>query len=403
MTFRLLFVVGFLLLAACQSPQMTEVDLQPSAKRKFETAIADAIFNNVSDELPTLAQDKRTAFLQKKLNQLDRSVNFDLTDRRSRRNREILAYLLASEEASTSDDYLVALRRMTSLNWELDEFEARISGELDRLDQMIAAFSLQQNSDQAFDLAQHMQEAKRSTTFPEDSFEGKQQYLDQLADDMVTAQLDWFDTLKSYEASEISLEGTEDESISQVFQYAYPNLVIDLTHVDSLPLFETRAVAIYFGFPGLHSLLSAVPQESIQHLLVLPGFNHGWASYIADYTGSRDSDAPLHHMYRARLLAALALADLRLHSGSWQITDAANYLAEPTPYSKRRLQRAIEDVTKNPGFHAAALAGKLTFMELHDACISHSEACSTTGFHQAIVEGGPMPSNLLRVRLLSIN
>jgi len=200
---------------------------------------------------------ERVPYLREKISQLDRSVNFNLVDRRSFRDLEILRYLLASEEASQQNDFLLTLQRYTSLNWQLGEFEDRLSQELDRLDQTIAALALQEinkervgpsdrGRDRAFDPASHMQKVREAATYPEDSFAGRQVYLDQLATSMFTAQLDWHDTLESYAPSEISLDGFEDERAYHVFEYDFPNLDVNLTDVKMLPLFETDALAAYY-------------------------------------------------------------------------------------------------------------------------------------------------------------
>lgn len=403
MTKRLILSFLLLVLGACESPQLTVVEPEHSAKRKFETAIAAAVLRDIRTEFSSLLENERLPYLKDKLSRLDRSVNFDLVDRRTRREREILVYLVASEEASSSDDLLISLRRLTSLTWELNEFHTRIVAELERQDRLIADLHRRLNPDQTFDLKSHMSQVRDKAVYPLDNVAGRQAYLDQLADDMITAQLDWYDTLESYEPTEIGFEGFEDEHAHHVFRYAYPTLAINLSRVDALPLFETAALAVYYGFPGMHSLMSATRPDSIQHLLKLPGFAHGWAAYIADYAGARETNAPLNHVYHGRLLTALALVDFNLHTARWQAADAVAFLHDTTPYTESRLQKMVAEIRADPGLYVSIQAGKLTFAELHDTCLELNDECSTAGYHQAVVEGGPMPFRLLRARLLSIN
>lgn len=402
-----LALIACLLVTSCKAPQAVEAELQPGVKSQFETAIAEAIFQEIRNDFGQLQPASRLPYLREKLVQLNRSVNFDLVNPRTRREREILTYLLAAAEASEQDSFLLTVRRRSSLTWTLDEFRDRILQELDRLDQVIAALSLQKTGDespvQPFDLVQHMQRVRLQVSYPEDSVRGRQDYLDQLADHMVVAQLKWYDTLQTYEPPEISLEGFEDNNALLVFDYHSPVLAINLADVSTLPLFETEPLAIYYGFPGLHALVTATRPGSIQNLLDLPGFRHGWAAYVADYTGTRDGDAPLNHLYHTRLLAAAALADFYLHTGEWHTEDAIRYLQDTTPYGRSRLTGLVAQIRSDPGYYLAVQAGKLKFVELHDTCIANNEQCSTAAFHQAIVESGQMPFRLLRSLLNSVN
>ena len=412
---RYLVLIVLSAVVGCRSPEVT-IQPQPTTARKFETAIAQAILSEVRTSYDNLDPGERLTYLHKKYSQFEKGVNLDRLGQATLRERDIFQYLLASEEAAQVDDFALNVRRLTSLSWTLQEFESAVVIELERLDKTIAGFATQTDASPGtlsetlsptlpgtpattFQLSEHVKRIRAGLTYPEDSFEGRQRYLDLLAGAMVAAQLDWYDTLETYSASDISLEGFEDPLTSKLFSYRDPVLSINLTEVENLPLFELEAIAIFYGFPGMHSLTSIIQPSSLQNLIELPGYSLGWAAYISNHIGVRDTDAPLHHMYFARLITGLALVDLRMGTATWDTDDAIEYLHATTPYTRSRLALMVDSITEDPGYYLAALAGKTTFVELYDRCMDLDANCSAAGFHQAIVEAGPMPFRILRERL----
>ena len=75
--------------------------------------------------------------------------------------------------------------------------------ELDRLDQEILQLA------ETDDLIEHFSRVRDSAAYPEDTFQGRQAYLDTLSEAMIDAQADWHDILLFYEPTSLGLIGVE--------------------------------------------------------------------------------------------------------------------------------------------------------------------------------------------------
>jgi hypothetical protein len=387
------------LLSACKNPATVSDPANNivntpnvSSLRKFETAIARSILDEVHRQYPDLPDETRLNFLNTSFEQLDRSVNFEQTDRATRRERDIFAYLIASEEARQARTFAATVQHLSSLNWPLTRYESALGVELTMLKQTIAAL---QSSDTAT-----LESTSAGAVYPKDTFDGRQEYLDQLADEMVAGQLKWFDTINVYPESQIGFEGFEDTDANYVFAYSNLTLRINLTRVNRLPAYEIAPVALYYGFPGIHSLVSNIPDTSLQIYLELPGHTLGWATYIGSYLGTRDQEAPLEHLSFEQLQLNLAWVDLNLHAGAWQEPQANTYLAENSPYTPDRIELMVKEVLAKPGYQLAAFGGKLTLRNLHDDFLAHYPGANSATFHQRVIDLGPMPFNLLERALI---
>ncbi len=428
----LALVLSLLLTFSCHAVDKTSVmdKTDRATARQFEIAIAEAIIQDILRDYPALEESHRADYLHQKFAQLQRSVNFQLVNAATRRQRDLLAWLLAREEKKSDEPpgYLSKLNRLTSLHWSLPDYEKAVTQDAARLDLAIKqqnpvdasidsdinpAINSDINSDINPAINSDINSARQAVLYPEDTIQGRQDYLDRLAKEMTNSQFRWHAAPKVYPKSSIGFAGVEDASSSWIFVYeqASGTLRINLSDVRSLPWFELPSVAIYYGFPGLHSLHDATLsgaslQKHLQQLLHLPGLSLGWAAYIAEFliTGesggeqSRDPAVLLEHLYFQRLLTGLALVDLRLHASEkaqWTDQEALAYLLQTTPYGASRLGTMVREVRSRPGDYLAALAGKKTFTDLHNTCLQKSPECEITGLHQTIISIGTVPFELL--------
>lgn len=394
---RQLLAVGLLLLGSYSSQSCSAVDIPtlkapPTVTKRFENQIAESILSEVQESLPELQGTERVQFLQMKAEQFEQSVNIDFLVSRVLVEKAILDYLLTSEDIFLhSDSFASTLGALSSLDWKPDTYEQKILEELSRIDQAIAALNGAASVD-SFNHHAHMSQVRENTEYPEDSFNGRQAYLDRLLQEMVNAQADWFDTYTTYNPSELSILG-EEGSMRSFYYTADGGLVINLDQVKDLPAFELKSLAVFYGFPGLQSFIPR-SKGSVRDFLNLPAYTLGWAGHILDEISTRDVGNTIDYLYFARLQASMALADLKLHDDAWSIDETVRYITDNTPYTAHRVALMIGQIQNNPGYYAAALGGKLKFSELKRRCLAEGRACQAD-FNQQIIDQGPIPFEIL--------
>lgn len=395
-----------LLISGCQTTEVMTVQESRTSpagdtRHRMEEAIARRILMDVQNDLPSLPVAEQSGYLREKITLFEASVDLQMTSERVAFEKKLLDYLyLQSDLATFGSGYLPVLQKRTTLDWSLPEYRQVIEQELIRIDQTIAV--LTESSPGSFDMPQYVEVRRKRASYPEDSFEGRQSYLDALADAMLEAQLDWYDTLENYEESELAIFGEQDQgenSMGQMFRFSPAGLTINLTNVRDLPDFETKALAVYYGFPGMRSI-SVNSSESLKQFLRISAYQHGWGAYMVDHIGNRDTKHTIDYLLYARMLAALALADFNLHTGSWNRNQAKQQLHSTLPLSDHRIELMLNQLELEPGHFVATLAGKSEFTRMQEQCLDQGlgDVCHSV-FHQRIVDWGPIPFALLEERL----
>lgn len=367
-----------------------------NTRQRMEQAIAERILADIHKELPTLQSSEKPAYLAEKKRVFDSSVDLRLTSNRILHEKAILDYLqLQTDLAVYGSGYEPALRRQTSLDWTVQDYRDLVTSELTRIDQTIAVLS--QAGPQSFDLAQHAAQQRTDAAYPERSFEGRQAYLDDLADAMMNSQLNWYDTFENYGESALAIYGEED--MEQMFRYSPDGLTINLSNTENLPEFELNALAVFYGFPGQGSFMTG-EGRSLKAYIRLPAYTRGWGFYMVETIATRDTQRTIEYLYFSRLLTALALADLNLHTGHWNRETALKELFRTLPYSENRLALMLNEVSLEPGLFVATIAGKAKFSEMHEQCLAEGlgDACHNV-FNQRVIDWGPLPFSLLQERL----
>ena len=390
------------LLGGCGSTQ-TVTEPQGVSKPTVETAIAEAIISTVRQGLREREGAERALFLREKLDQFRAGVDTRFINSRMRLESELLQYLAQSENArqgfgniNNFSNFDARIIHLTSLNQPAESYEQPVTEEINRIDRAIAMLA-GAGPGNNFHPPRHMDEVRRNATYPDDSIEGRQQYLDDLSQAMIEAQADWHSVLKTYEPSGLRITGVE--ATDHTFLYDNNGLTINLDSVRDLPAFEIKCIAVYYGYPGLQSLLPMDHGNSLRAELEIPAYHLGWAGYILDYIGEQDEGRRLDYLYCARLTAALALADLRINTGLWNPEQAADYIYETTPYARHRVRLMLNQVINNPGYFLAGVIGKFKFATLQRQCLASRGNCAAE-WRQRIVNLGPMPFEMLEARLV---
>jgi hypothetical protein len=381
-----------LLLTACASEHRGTAVTPENQLRQFETAIARRYLTETLNELDKLKGSIRATFLRHQATQFERAVDRQLLSSSARAEAALLDYLVASEEVRWfSQDYEARVRAMSSLNWPLSRYATEVQAEMERIDQTIAAL---QSADplNGFSRERHMAAVRDTARYPTDSPAGRQQYLDNLAETMLAAQLDWNDIFSDYAASALRIFGSDSTDYS--FRHTGDSLHINLASVRDLPDFEYQSLALFYGFPGLQAFQSGSAAGSLRSELSLPGYTVGWALFVLDHLGTRAPQIENSHLYFQKLITGLALADLKMNTGDWDLDAAAEYLHRETPYARPRIQLMLNRVNTEPGYYLAGLGGFVHFLELRDACLTLQQVCEADLFQQ-IIDTGPVPFSML--------
>ena len=157
--------------------------------------------------------------------------------------------------------------------------------------------------------------------------------------------------------------------MEQMFRFSPAGLTINLTKVESLPEFELKALAVYYGFPGMRSINQSSP-DSLKQFLRIPAYRYGWGAYMVENIGNRDTERTIDYLLFSRMLAALALVDFNVHSGTWDKNQSVQYLYDTLPFSQYRVELMFNEVAIQPGNFVATIVGKSEFTRLHEKCTS---------------------------------
>lgn len=380
-----------LVLTGCTSrPATPGTESENNVRRHFEAAIAREIISEIRSEFPLLKGSTRAQFLRQKTEQFRHHVDLSAITGSLRREFELLQYLADTEEQYWhSADFASLLQARASFPVDVAAIERNILEELKQIDLTLAVLVADE-----FKLDSHMASVREKARYPEDSFTGRQQYLDKLGEAMADAHAEWQPLIRSIDDVGIALEGTE--ATQQTFLYHNETLLIGLSNVRDLPEFELKAIAVYWGFPGRSVLTESDDRYSLRGIISLPGYTLGWSGYMLDLVAARDVKHTRDYLYFAKLLTSLALADLRVNRSEWSLAEAEQALYQSTPYSRNRVRQMLNTVSVRPGYFAAAFAGKQKISELQSRCTSDCD----TGFHQVVIDEGPIPFPILELRLI---
>ena len=386
-----LITLVLLLIAGCSSTPTIPVENDNNPRKRVETAIAREILEEIRQDLPQLKGSIRSTYLHQKTTQFRRSVDLGALKSATRQEYTLLEYLNSAEQVRWhGENYESRIRAMSSLSVNLLDLEALLLNELTRIDQTLAVLI----EDPALDVLSHMRATRDAAIYPDDSFEGRQGYLDALEVEMQSSFKRWQHLLAGVGRG-IELRG--EELGGPTFYYKDGTLSIDLSDVGTLPDFELASIAAFYGYPGRSALSPAGTSRSLRSLLQLPGYSMGWAWYILDKDAERYVDQPQLHLYFSKLMTSLALADLRLHTNAWSNDEATNTIFSQTPYSMNRIGNMLATVQSRPGYYLSAFAGKGKLTELQSRCVS---ACEST-LLQRLITLGPLPFDLLEEHLVA--
>lgn len=166
----------------------------------------------------------------------------------------------------------------------------------------------------------------------------------------------------------------------------------------------TEAMFLHYAVPGrLYQSGSAAPSlPRFRRFGSAPAFIQGWALY-AESLGEElglygDLKPKLAALVRDLNCSAALVVDTGLQSQHWTPRRALDYLRTHTPMDDAEAIAELDRIVAAPGAALAPKIGELEFLELRARALQ-SGTHDLRAFHSAILEGGPMPLDILEARI----
>lgn len=178
-------------------------------------------------------------------------------------------------------------------------------------------------------------------------------------------------------------------------------IYINQAHMsDDLTLFTTLA---HEGYPG--HLYQTVYYEStdpdpIRSIMDFGGYVEGWATYaeMGSYylTPLSKEQATLLQKNSSIILGLYALADMGIHYDGWTRMDTVAFFSNYGITDAETVERIYELIIGSPGNYLKYYIGYVEFLELKKEWAEEKgEAFSQKEFHEAVLEVGPAPFEIV--------
>lgn len=197
----------------------------------------------------------------------------------------------------------------------------------------------------------------------------------------------------------------------EVFRVSYPT--DDMTHEEKLmsmrgnnPHFS-RATAHHEMIPG-HHLQGFMTSRYNTHrrLFGTPFWGEGWALYweflLWDLGFPRGPEDRMGMLFWRTHRAARIIFSLRFHMGTMTPQEAVDFLVDKVGHERANAEGEVRRSFAGdyePLYQAAYMLGGLQFYALHRELVT-SGRMTDRAFHDAILQGGRMPVEMVRARLL---
>jgi hypothetical protein len=196
----------------------------------------------------------------------------------------------------------------------------------------------------------------------------------------------------------------------EVTSLSYPTA--EMKHEDKL--MSMRGNTPHFNFPTVQHEL--VPGHYLQEFMnarfnrhrdglsPTPFWREGWALYwelsLWDRNFPRNNPDKMGMLFWRLHRAARIVFSLNYQLGNWTPRQCVDFLVERVGHERANAEAEVRRTARDaPLYQVAYMMGGLQFRALHREAVE-SGRMTETQFHDAILEGGPMPVELVRARLL---
>lgn len=183
---------------------------------------------------------------------------------------------------------------------------------------------------------------------------------------------------------------------------------VNTTHLDQRPLFELPALSMHEAVPGHHHQISLQQEIDLpdfrRYATFFTAFVEGWGLYserlgldIGLYdTPEKQMGRLSYEMWRACRL----VVDTGIHAQGWSKERAVAFMADNTALSAANIDAEVNRYIADPGQALAYKIGELTIRRLRTRAEADLGArFDLRAFHDAVLEQGAIPMDLLETRM----
>ena len=184
--------------------------------------------------------------------------------------------------------------------------------------------------------------------------------------------------------------------------------MVNTSHLDQRGLYELPALTVHEAVPG-HHLQIALSQELdglpyFRRNITVTAFTEGWGLY-SEFLGEemgiyRDPYERFGRYSYEMWRACRLVADTGIHWLGWDIEQARRCFTENSALAPHNIQTELERYISWPGQALAYKVGELRFRQLRrEAEQTLGERFDVRQFHDALLLGGPLPLDVVEVRV----
>lgn len=184
--------------------------------------------------------------------------------------------------------------------------------------------------------------------------------------------------------------------------------MVNISHLDQRGLYELPALTMHEAVPG-HHLQIALSQELsdlpyFRRNISVTAFTEGWGLY-SEFLGEemgiyRDPYEQFGRYSMEMWRACRLVADTGIHWLGWDIEQARRCFTENSALSAHNIQTELERYISWPGQALAYKVGELRLRQLRrEAEQTLGERFNIRQFHDTVLLGGPLPLDVLEMRV----
>lgn len=185
-------------------------------------------------------------------------------------------------------------------------------------------------------------------------------------------------------------------------------LMVNTSHLDQRPLYEHPALMVHEGVPGHHHQI-AIQQELgeqpwFRRQAGVTAYIEGWGLYSEflgyDMNLYRDPYERFGKLSMEMWRACRLVSDTGIHWKGWTLEQARACFVENSALAPKNIENELQRYIAGPGQALAYKIGELKLRELRKRAQAELGAkFDLRQFHDAVLWGGPLPLDLLEMRI----